>query len=159
MQWLLQYISVVCFAACHRKLYVGELRKLDVHCRKLLRRMVGPPADVTWNGPWYEFLHEWHIRIKQQLDCNGFNLLLRRYLAEYWKFESYVALLREHRWIRRVLAWHPRQGRFGRTFMTWDSPLQHFARWQHLDDCWIFAAPTNDLWQHYFSDFCTLIFE
>ena len=46
--------SVVCFAAGHRKLYVGELRKLDVHCRKLLRRMVGPPADVNWNGPWHE---------------------------------------------------------------------------------------------------------
>ena len=57
--------SVVRLAAVHRKLYVGELRKLDVHCRKLPRRMVRPPADVNWNGPWHEILHEWHVRIKQ----------------------------------------------------------------------------------------------
>ena len=52
--------SVVCFAAGHRKVYVGELRKLDVHCRKLLRRMVGPPPDANGNGPWHEVLHESH---------------------------------------------------------------------------------------------------
>ena len=74
--------SVVCFAAGHRKVYVGELRKLDVHCRKLLRRMVGPPPDANWNGPWHEVLHEWHIRIKQQVECNGFKLWSRRYFAE-----------------------------------------------------------------------------
>ena len=56
--------SVVCFAGGHRKLYVRELRKLDVHCRKLLRRMVGPPPDINWNGPWHDILHEWHIRIE-----------------------------------------------------------------------------------------------
>ena len=43
--------SVVCFAAGHPKVYVGALRKLDAHCRKLLRRMVGPPPDINWNGP------------------------------------------------------------------------------------------------------------
>ena len=38
-----------------------------------------------------------------------------------------------------------------RTFMTSDSPLQKFARWQHLED-WIFTAQTTELWQHYFND-------
>ena len=42
--------SVLCLAVGHRKVYVGELRKLDAHCRKLLRRMVGPPRDINWNG-------------------------------------------------------------------------------------------------------------
>ena len=28
--------SVVCFAAGHRKMYVGELRKLDGHCGKCI---------------------------------------------------------------------------------------------------------------------------
>ena len=149
--------SLVCFAAGHRKLYVGELRQLDVHCRKLLRRMVGPPADVNWNAPWHEILHEWHIRIEQQLECNGFKLWSRRYLAESWKFANYVALLPEDRWIRRVLAWHPKQGRLGRAFMTWDSPFRHFARWQHLEN-WMWTAQATDLWQYYFHDFCTLIF-
>ena len=71
--------SVVCFAAGHRKVYVGELRKLDAHCRKLLRRMVGPPPDINWNGPWHDILHEWHIRIEQQLECNGFKIWSHRY--------------------------------------------------------------------------------
>ena len=150
--------SVVCFAAGHRKVYVGELRKLDVHCRKLLRRMIGPPPDANWNGPWHEILHEWHIRIEQQLECNGFKLWSRRYLAEYWKFANYVALLPEDRWIRRVLAWHPQQGRPGRAFMTWDSPVQNFARWQRLEN-WMWTAQDTDLWQHYFHEFYTLIFQ
>ena len=54
--------------------------------------------------------------------------------------QGIVALFPEHRWIRRVLALDPRQGRLRRTFMTWDSPLQHFSRWQHqrcLDFCYI----------------------
>ena len=196
--------SVVCFAAGHRKVYVGELRKLDAPCRKLLRRMVGPgqvrsacmprwqpcvraqatlykkkhylpvmkatnsdskrcqvsvdvslqspscfqrkkartfssqaivgPPGINWNGPWHDILHEWHIRIEQQLECNGLKIWSHRHLTEYWKFANYVALLPEDRWIRRVLAWHPRQKRIGRTFIAWDWPLQHFGRWQHLED-------------------------
>ena len=89
-------ISVVCFAAGHRKVYVGELGALDVHCRKLLRRMVGPPPDANWNGPWHEVFHEWHVRIEQQVTCNGFKLWSRRYLAEYWKFANYVGWLGTH---------------------------------------------------------------
>ena len=92
-----------------------------------LRLIVGPPPDVNWNGPWHEILHEWRIRIEQQLDCNVFKLWSHKYLADYWKFENYVAVLPERRWITRVLAWHPRQERLGRTFTTWDLPLQHFA--------------------------------
>ena len=68
-------ISVVCCAAGHRKVPVGELRKLDAHCRKLLRRMVGPPPDINWNGPWHTILHEWHTRIQQQLEGNGFQIM------------------------------------------------------------------------------------
>ena len=124
--------------------------------RKLLRRMVGPPPGINWNGPWHDILHEWHIRIEQQLECNGFKICSHRYLTEYWKFANYVALLPEDRWIRRVLAWHPQQRRIGRSFMTWDSPLQHFGRWQHLED-WLVTAQATDLWQHYLNDFGTFI--
>ena len=42
---------VVCFAGGHRKIYTIDLRKVDVHCRKLLGRVVGPPADIDWNQP------------------------------------------------------------------------------------------------------------
>ena len=40
--------SVVRFGAGQRKLYKSELRKLDVHCRKLLRQVVGPPGNIDW---------------------------------------------------------------------------------------------------------------
>ena len=49
--------SVVCFAAGHRKICTTDLRKLDVHCRKLLRRVVGPPADIDWIQPWHTIIH------------------------------------------------------------------------------------------------------
>ena len=65
--------------------------------------MVGPPPGINWNGPWHDILHEWHIRIEQQLESNGFKLWSHRNLTEYWKFENYVALLPEDMWIRRVL--------------------------------------------------------
>ena len=85
--------SVVCFAAGHRKIYTTDLRKLDVHCRKLLRRVVGPPADIDWNQPWHTILHAWHRRIDQQLEYHGFKMWSTKYLSEYWKFANYVALL------------------------------------------------------------------
>ena len=135
------YFSGVCFAAGRRELYVGELWKLGCTLR-----MVGPPAEVNWNGPWHEGMYEWDVRMEQQLERNGFKLWPRRYSAEYWiffifffpapswplpwKFANYVALLLDGRWITRVWAWHPQQWRLGRAFMTWDSPLQHFARSQ-----------------------------
>ena len=66
--------SVVCFAAGHRKIYTTDLRKLDVHCRKLLRRVVGPPADIDWNQPWHTILHAWHRRIDQKLEYHDHKL-------------------------------------------------------------------------------------
>ena len=87
--------SVVCFAAGHRKIYTSDLQKLDVHCRKLLRRVVGPPADIDWNEPWHTILHAWHRRIDQQLEYHGFKMWSTKYLSEYWKFANYVALLEQ----------------------------------------------------------------
>ena len=50
------FASVVSFATSHRQMYVGDLRKLDVRCRNLLRRVVWPPFGVNWNGPRREVL-------------------------------------------------------------------------------------------------------
>ena len=72
-------ISVVCFAAGHRKLYTTDLRKLDVHCRKLLRRVVGPPADIDWNQPWHTILINTSCMaqtVDQQLEYHGFKMLV-----------------------------------------------------------------------------------
>ena len=140
MQWLLQW--------CVLQLATGKCMWVSYE------NWMHIAGKCYGNGPWHDILHEWHIRIEQQLECNGFKIWSHRYLTEYWKFANYVALLPEDRWIRRVLAWHPRQGRIGRTFMTWHSPLQHFVRWQHFED-WIVTAQATDLWQHYFNDFFT----
>ena len=49
---------VACFAAGHRKIFKQELAALDVAHRKLLRRVVGPPAGMDWSRPWHEILHD-----------------------------------------------------------------------------------------------------
>ena len=124
--------SVVCFAARHRKIYTNDLRKLDAHCRKLLRRVVGPPADIDWNQPWHTILHSWHNRIDQQLKYHGLKIWSAKYLSEYWKFENYVALLDENRWVKRILHWNAGGGRPGRSFFQWQTPIQHFCRWPSI---------------------------
>ena len=61
---------VVCFAAGYRKKILqmtNVLPKFDVHCRKLFRRVVGPPPDIDWNQPWHTLLHAWHNRVDQEL--------------------------------------------------------------------------------------------
>ena len=144
--------SVVCFAAGHRKIYTSDLQKLDVHCRKLLRRVVGPPADIDWNQPWHTILHAWHRRIDQQLEYHGFKMWSTKYLSEYWKFANYVALLDDNRWAKRILHWNLGGGRPGRPFFQWQTPLQNFCRWHHLGN-WIDTAGSTDLWFQYYTDF------
>ena len=148
--------SVVCFATGHRKIYAGDLRKLDVHCRKLLRRMVGPPADIDWNQPWHTILHSWHNRIDQQLEYHGFKIWSAKYLSEYWKFANYVALLDENRWVKRILHWNAGGGRPGRSFFQWQTPIQNFCRWHRLGD-WLDVAQSTDLWFQYYEDFVSFV--
>ena len=66
--------SVVRSGAGQRKLYKSELRKLDVHCRKLLRQFVGPPGSIDWTQPWHSILHQWNQRVVEQMQLNGFEL-------------------------------------------------------------------------------------
>ena len=53
---------VACFAAGHRAVHQGDLNRLDVAFRKHLRQLVGPPANIQWDAPWHEILHEWNAR-------------------------------------------------------------------------------------------------
>ena len=59
--------SVVRFGAGQRKLYKSELRKLDVHWRKLLRQVVGPPGSIDWTQPWHSIWHQWNQRVVEQV--------------------------------------------------------------------------------------------
>ena len=45
--------AVACFAAGRRTTYKAELHKIDVHFRKLLRQVVGPPGGIDWSQPWH----------------------------------------------------------------------------------------------------------
>ena len=85
------------FPAGPHKIYTNDLRKLDVHCRKLLRRAVGPPADNDWNQPWHTIRHVWHRRIDQHLEYHGVKMWSRKYLDEYCKFANCIALLDDNR--------------------------------------------------------------
>ena len=42
---------VACFAAGHRKIYKADLETMDVHFRRLLRSVVGPPSQTNWLYP------------------------------------------------------------------------------------------------------------
>jgi len=139
-------ISVVCFAAGHRKIYTNGLRKLDVRCRKLLGRVVGPPGDIDWNQPWHTILHAWHRRIDQQLECHGLKMWSAKYLSEYWKFANYVALLDDNRW----------GGRPRHSFLEWQTPIQKFCRWHHLGT-WLDIARNSDFWFQYYTAFISLV--
>ena len=95
--------SVVRFGAGQRKLYKSEFRKLDVHCRKLLRQVVGPPGSIDWTQPWHSILHQWNQRVVEQMQLNGFKLWSQRCMIEYRKFVQYVAVLDDSRWLKRAL--------------------------------------------------------
>ena len=75
--------SVVRFGAGQRKLYKSELRKLDVHCRKLLHQVVGPPGSIDWTQPWHSILHQWTQRVVEQMHLNGFELWSNKSMLDY----------------------------------------------------------------------------
>ena len=148
--------SVVRFGAGQRKLYKSELRKLDVHCRKLLRQVVGPPGNIDWTQPWHSILHQWNQRVVEQMQLNGSEFWSNRCMLEYWKFVQYAALLDDNRWLTRALVWNPGGGRRGRSFDLWDAPVTKFCRWQNFGE-WQVAAQDKALWLQYLPDFVTFM--
>ena len=148
--------SVVRFGAGQRKLYKSELRKLDVHCRKLLRQVVGPPGNIDWTQPWHSILHQWNQRVVEQMQLNGSEFWSNRCMLEYWKFVQYAALLDDNRWLTRALVWNPGGGRRGRSFDLWDAPVTKFCRWQNIGE-WQVAAQDKALWLQYLPDFVTFM--
>ena len=146
--------SVVRFGAGQWKLYKSELRKLDVHCRKLLRQVVGPPGSIDWTQPWHSILHQWNQRVVEQMQLNGFELWSNRCMLDYWKFVQYVAVLDDSRWLKRALTWNAGGGRRGRSFDLWDARVTKFCRWQNIGE-WQVAAQDKVLWLQYLPDFIT----
>ena len=48
-----------------------DLAKLDVEYRRLMRMIVGPPADTNWASPWHEILHGWNNKVQVLSDYAG----------------------------------------------------------------------------------------
>ena len=82
----------------------GDMRRMDVVFRRLLRSIVGPPGDVDWTLPWHEILHHWNERVKFLTARHGLKTWSVVCLEQYWGFVNYVSTLPRERWVVRALA-------------------------------------------------------
>ena len=151
--------SVACFGSGHRAIYSSQLATLDVHFRKLCRSIVGPPSEVDWNAAWNEILHLWNERTRSFVANAHVNTWSYITCKNYWNLAKHVASLPEHRWVQRLLSWHPfGTRRVGRPRNTWDSKLDAYCRYANLG-YWRDAALDNTLWNSHlgsFVDFCRM---
>jgi len=92
--------SLVCFGPGQCKLYNAEVRKLDVHCRKLLHQVVGPPGSIDWDHPCRSILHQRNQRVVEQMQLNCFQLSSHRNIF------LNIGHLFDSRWLKRALAWN-----------------------------------------------------
>ena len=134
---------VACFAAGHRAIFKNNLNNVDVVFRKLLRRVVGPPAATDWSRPWHEILHDWNARVAQ---------FVQQYLVKcsvrcveiHWNLAQYAANLPPDRWLSRLLMWTcTGHHTVGRPRNTWDTTLQDFYRYHHLGNWRAVARDAN----------------
>ena len=124
---------VACFAAGHRKIYKTDLETMDVHFRRLLRSVVGPPGQTNWLNPWHEILHDWNARVARYVQEAGVLTWSQRSLQQYWHLCSYIAGLHDSRWVSRTLAWRPRNVRKrGAPLRMWHSAAETFCRWKGI---------------------------
>ena len=84
---------VACFGASHRAIHKHDLAKLDVEYRRLMRMVVGPPADTNWASPWHDILHGWNNRVQILSNHAGLQPWSVTCIEAVWKFASYVAIL------------------------------------------------------------------
>ena len=121
--------QVACYAAGHRSTYKNDLHRFDVLQHHCLRSVVGPPRNIDWTLPWHEILHQWNGRIQRfmgQSKCKPWSEICLRH---HWNSALYVALLPDHRWLKRVLHWNPcGRRRVGRPKHFWDSSLNSLTQ-------------------------------
>ena len=148
---------VACFGASHRAIHKDDLAKLDVEYRRLLRMVVGPPADTNWASPWHEILHGWNNKVEVLSDYAGLKPWSVTCVEAVWKFASYVATLPSERWTRRILAWNIRGPRKrGRPAYTWERALDKYSIWKGFDN-WMTKAAAYDDWMLLKRDFVSFI--
>ena len=144
---------VACFGASHRTIHEDDLAKLDVEYRRLMRMVVGPPADTNSASPWHDILHGWNSRVQILSDHAGLQPWSVTCIEAVWKFASYVAILPPERWTRRILAWNMKGPRKrGRPAYTWETALQKYSIWKGFDN-WIVEAAARESWMLMKRDF------
>ena len=70
----------------------------------------------------------------------------------HWNLAQYFATLPVHRWIKRVMAWHPEgHRRNGHPKYRWGSMIENFCRLKDIPS-WEMAAVDDDLWRSLLPD-------
>ena len=103
--------------------------KFDVLFRKLLRRVVGPPAGMDWARPWHEILHDWNGRVNEFAALHDFmaSSYGQNDVQQYWELAHYISSLEDQRWVKRLMQWQPDgRGRGGRPAHLWHTFLTNF---------------------------------
>ena len=106
---------VACFDAGHRTPHKADLQQLNVEYRRLMRSVVGPPSDVSWDNPWHETLHAWnaacnkflkgmasqiggtfHLRLICDVELGDGGLSVPAYVKLWWDMALVVEVFGEH---------------------------------------------------------------
>ena len=153
-----QFLVLVYHTVIHRAIHKDDLAKLNVEYRRLLRMVVGPPADTNWASPWHEILHGWNNKVQVLSDYAGLKPWSVACIEAVWKFASYVATLPSERWTRRILHWNIRGRRTrGRPAYTWETTLERYCIWKGFDN-WIVEAFEYGHWMRFKEDFVFFTF-
>ena len=150
---------MACFAARHRAVYQADLAHMNVEFRRLLRSVVGPPTDISWDQPWHEILHLWNAKVRQVCEHYALSDWATAALKQYWKLAAYVVSLPQDRWICRVLNWIPDFGRRnaqGRLQQSWDDKLSAYCCWRGWGT-WKDTARNSLAWMQCMDDFVQFV--
>ena len=113
----------------------GGLLHTNVEFKRLLRSVVGPPTDISWDQPWHEILHLWNAKVRQVCELYFLSDWATTAFNQYWKPAAYVVSLLQDQRICRVLNWIPDFGRRnaqGPLQQSWDDKLSASCRWRSL---------------------------
>ena len=143
---------VACFAAGHRTIHKPDLHRMDVEYKRLLRAVVGPPGNISWDDPWHETLHAWNNKVRNACHDSSLTNWREQSLASYWKLATYIANLPRDRLVIRVLERHRRRVQAGRQPSNWEDALMMYCRWRQLGN-WKSAAVDSKWWLRQTDDF------
>ena len=117
-----------------------------LHIADFYDQVVGPPRNMGWTLPWHEILHIWNerVRVSPRRPCPNHG---RKFVRDTTGIlhAKYFATLPLHRWIKRVMSWHPGgHRRIERQKYRWDSMVENFCRLKDLAS-WEMAAIDDGL--------------